>query len=165
MPSAPPRPVERESPDPVTLRCLVIGPSGSGSASNGAAEWLACVHARDLYDVVVEPACATVGLTPVHMDVLTREGEPGSQVLQRLRDADVLIADVTGGDANVMYALGLRHGGSLLTVSIGEYGQLPFDTELVRPLMFSRFAMGLVTAREELVEILSAGLAGHASPA
>lgn len=41
--------------------------------------------------------------------MIAEPGEITEQVFQRLRDDDLVIADVRGGNANVMYELGLRH--------------------------------------------------------
>ena len=60
-----------------------------------------------------------------------------------------------------MYELGLRHTRNLLTVQIGEYGRLPFDVNIIRTVQFSRSAHGLITARNELIQVLETGLAGE----
>jgi hypothetical protein len=48
-----------------------------------------------------------------------------------------------------------------LTVQIGEFGRLPFDVNVIRTVQFSRSESGLIRARDELIQILSAGLAGE----
>lgn len=72
-----------------------------------------------------------------------------------------MIADLTGANANVMYELGLRHSKNHLTVQIGEYGRLPFDINVIRTIMFSRSPRALINARNELAEVLGAGLVGE----
>ncbi len=59
-----------------------------------------------------------------------------------------------------MYELGLRHTRDKLTVQIGEYGRLPFDVNTIRTIQFSRSPMGLINARDELIRVLEAGIAG-----
>jgi hypothetical protein len=78
-----------------------------------------------------------------------------------LRDDDIVIADLTGANPNVMYELGLRHTRNALTVQIGEYGRLPFDITVIRTIQFSRSTHGLITARNELIEMLETGLTGE----
>ena len=113
---------------------------------------------------VIEPACARNGLIPVRADALARAGEITEQIFRRLRDDDVVIADLTGANANVMYELGLRHTRHKLTVQIGEYGRLPFDVNTIRTIQFSSSRIGLIDARDELTRVLEAGLAGAYDP-
>lgn len=142
------------------LTCFIIGPIGSRLAEHGSAERIAYEEAIAVVEEVIEPACKGVGLEPVRADTLARAGEITEQVFRRLRDDDVVIADLTGANANVMYELGLRHTGEKLTIQIGEYGRLPFDVNVIRTVRFSRSQTGLINARKELAEILKAGLSG-----
>ncbi len=113
---------------------------------------------------VIEPACAKVGLDAVRADTLARAGEITEQIFRRLHDDDVVIADLTDANPNVMYELGLRHARDKLTIQIGEFGRLPFDVNTIRTIQFSRSAIGLINARDELIPILTAGLAGEYDP-
>ncbi len=117
-----------------------------------------------MLEEVIAPACSQLGLTPVRADGLTRAGEINEQVCRRLRDDDIVIADLTGANANVMYELGLRHTRSKLTVQIGEYGRLPFDINMIRTIQFSRSAVGPINARDDLIEVLETGIAGDYDP-
>jgi hypothetical protein len=144
-----------------SLTCFVIGPIGSRLAAHGSPERETYEESLKVMAEVIEPACERVGLTPVRADSLARAGEITEQIFRRLRDDDVVIADLTGANANVMYELGLRHTENKLTVQLGEYGRLPFDINTIRTIQFSPSAVGLINARDELVEVLSAGLAGE----
>lgn len=151
--------------DRAKLRCFVIGPIGNKLADLGSDARRTYEEALEVYAEVVEPACESVGLVaPVRADGLARAGEITDQIFRRLRDDDVVIADLTGANANVMYELGLRHSKNWFTAQIGEYGRLPFDINVVRTVMFSRSPMGLINARRELEEILQAGLLGEYDP-
>ena len=140
------------------LTCFVIGPIGSRLAQHGSDERLAYEEAIAVLEEVIEPACKSVGLDPVRADSLARAGEITEQGFRRLRDDDVVIADLTGANANVMYELGLRHTEDKLTVQVGEFGRLPFDVNVIRTVQFSRSQTGLINARKELIKILEAGL-------
>lgn len=59
-----------------------------------------------------------------------------------------------------MYELGLRHSRDLLTIQIGQAGRLPFDLSVIRTIQFMRTESGLVDLRNQLEEILKAGLRG-----
>jgi len=75
-----------------------------------------------------------------------------------------VIADLTGGNANVMYELGLRHTRNMATIQIGEHERLPFDVITVRTHKFSRSPNGLVEARKKLIEAIGAAQAGDFLP-
>jgi hypothetical protein len=103
------------------LTCFMIGPIGSKHAPIGTAPRAVYEDGIQFWESVIEPACATVGLKPVRADKLIQPGEITEQVCLLLRDADVVIADVSGGNPNVMYELGLRHTRDKVTIQIGEY--------------------------------------------
>jgi hypothetical protein len=142
------------------LTCFVVGPIGNRLAAAGTPDRETYEDSLRVMEEVIAPACAHHGLEPVRADNLARAGEITEQIFRRLREDDVVIADLTGANANVMYELGLRHTRDKLTVQIGEYGRLPFDINTIRTIQFSRSAMGLINARDELIEVLAAGLAG-----
>jgi hypothetical protein len=150
-----------EPADVRTLNCFVIGPIGNRHALPGSEERQTYEEAIQVLEEVIEPACKAVGLEPVRADGLARAGEIPDQVFRRLRDDDVVIADLTGANANVMYELGLRHTQNKLTLQVGEFGRLPFDVNVIRTVQFSRSPNGLIKARDELVAMLETGLAGE----
>jgi hypothetical protein len=146
------------------LRCFVIGPIGNKLAEKGSPGRTTYEEALEVWEEIILSACRSCGLEPVRADGLARAGEITEQIFRRLRDDDVVIADLTGANANVMYELGLRHTRDLLTVQVGEYGRLPFDVQTIRTVMFSRSPLGLINARNELIEMLQQGLAGQYDP-
>ncbi|MBF4609111.1 hypothetical protein [Curtobacterium sp. VKM Ac-1393] len=137
--------------------CFVIGPIGSKFAPIGSSARATYEDALEVFEKVIQPACATEGLEPIRADQIASAGEISAQIFRHLRDDDVVIADLSGANANVMYELGLRHTRSLLTVQIGEYGQLPFDIAAIRTIQFSRSERGLIDARNDLIAALTAG--------
>jgi hypothetical protein len=151
------------APEP-HLTCFVIGPIGNRLAAVGSPERETYEEGLRVMEEVVAPASTSVGLSPVRADGLARAGEITEQIFKRLRDDDVVIADLTGANANVMYELGLRHTKDKLTVQIGEFGRLPFDVNMIRTIRFSRSPVGLINARDELIQVLAAGLAGEFDP-
>jgi len=149
---------------PSSLTCFVIGPIGNRLATAGSPDRVTYEESLRVMEEVIEPACVQNGLSPVRADGLTRAGEITEQIFHRLRDDVVVIADLTGANPNVMYELGLRHTRNKLTVQIGEFGRLPFDVNVIRTIQFSRSPVGLLNARDELAQVLEAGLAGEFDP-
>lgn len=118
-----------------------------------------------MWEEVFEPACATFGMAPVRSDRIAESGDINDQIFTYLRDADVVIADLSHANPNVMYELGLRHSRpGKITIQIGEYGQLPFDVTTIRTTQFNRTRAGLIGARNELSDALRAALQGGGTP-
>lgn len=143
---------------------FVIGPIGSKFAPYDSPERETYEAALEVFEKVILPACGRFGLSPVRADQIAATGEINEQIFRHLRDDDIVIADLSGANPNVMYELGLRHTRSKLTVQIGEFGQLPFDVTAVRTIQFSRSERGLIEARKELELALDIGLAGGGEP-
>jgi hypothetical protein len=146
------------------LKCFVIGPIGDVFAAHGSPKRQAYEDSLRVMAEVIEPACATFGLVPVRADSLSRAGEITTQIFRHLRDDDIVIADLTDANANVMYELGLRHTRDKLTIQIGEFGHLPFDISAIRTIQFTRSPSSLFTARDELIRVLEAGIGGDYDP-
>jgi len=145
------------------LTCFVIGPIGSKLApfgTPGRTQWESSQH---LWENLFEPACDRLGLTPLRADKIAEQGEITEQIFVLLRDADIVIADLSGGNPNVMYELGLRHTRDKITLQVGEYERLPFDINTIRTIQFRRTEAGLVDAREALVEALTIAIEGRGS--
>src|SRR3954466_7549025 len=120
------------------MRCFVIGPIGDRHAPFGSDSRQVYEDALEVLEKVIVPACAAAGIEAIRADQISAPGEITDQIFRHLRDDDVVIADVSGGNANVMYELGLRHTVNKLTIQIGEYGQVPFDIKNIRTILFSR---------------------------
>ena len=60
------------------------------------------------------------------------------QIKDEIRAADVIIADISGGNPNVFYELGLAHAQEKFTLLVthDEYSKLPFDIESFRVLSY-----------------------------
>ena len=153
-----PQPLENQ------LTCFVIGPIGDAFAAHGSTERETYEDSLRIMAEVIEPACAKYGLNPVRADSLSRAGEITTQIFRRLRDDDVVIADLTDANPNVMYELGLRHTRDKLTIQIGEFARLPFDVSTIRTIQFSRSPVGLINARNELIRVLGTGIGGDYDP-
>ncbi|WP_329110714.1 hypothetical protein OG724_18405 [[Kitasatospora] papulosa] len=112
----------------------------------------------EVFEDVILAACQKLEITPVRADQIAVAGEITEQVFRHIYEDDVVIADVSGGNPNVMYELGLRHTTGKLTIQIGEFGQLPFDVSAIRTIQFSRSPRGMIDARKELEKALQAGI-------
>jgi hypothetical protein len=144
--------------------CFVVSPIGSKLEPVGSPGRLRYERAIQMWENVFAPACEIFGLEPIRADKIATPGEITKQVFTHLRDAEVVIADLSEGNANVMYELGLRHTRNKITLQVGEYEQLPFDVNTIRTTQFKRTEAGLIDARDALIRGLRAALSGDFSP-
>jgi hypothetical protein len=134
--------------------CLVIGPIGDRFAPVGSLENTVYTEAIEVLGAVIEPACKVFGITPIRADQIRRPGEIPDQVYRALRDWDLVIADLTDANPNVMYELALRHVTGKCVISISQHRRLPFDVGHVRTEQFARTEAGLINCRDRLVEAI-----------
>ncbi|MFJ9692112.1 hypothetical protein [Kitasatospora sp. NPDC101183] len=153
-------PITAPEPDdpPAAPSCFVIGPIGDEHAELDSAERRVFERALLVYDEVVRAACRPHGIDPLRADAIADAGEITDQILAHLNGDDLVIADVSGGNPNVMYELGYRDRAGKPTILIGETGLLPFDIARKRTIRFRRDRSGLVQAREQLHRFLAEGL-------
>lgn len=147
------------------LTCFIVSPIGDALAPIGSPGRTRYEESLAMWDAVFEPACKQFGLSPVRADRIHESGEIPDQIFTYLRDAEVVIADLSHGNPNVMYELGLRHSRpEKITLQIGEYELLPFDVATIRTIKFRRTEPGLINARNELYEKLRVALRGGGDP-
>ena len=147
--------------------CFVIGPIGDRFAKPGSQIRRVHDDALRLFTRAIVPACEAVGLdSPFRIDMLSEPGEIPEAIFRSLRDADVVIADLSGANPNVMYELGLRHTLNKVTVTLTARSDSPqpFDVHVIRTIFFQRSSAGYVDARERQAASLKMGIAGKFSP-
>src|ERR1700676_3102959 len=146
------------------VSCFVIGPIGDRDAPHGSPERKAYEEAVQVWEEVIQPACEAFGINPVRSDHISKTGEIPEQICRRLRDDQLVIADLTKANPNVMYELGLRHTTGKLTIQIGEREHLPFDLAAIRTIRFRRTEAGLIEARKKLSYAIGVGLKDGGDP-
>ncbi|RSS45949.1 hypothetical protein [Streptomyces sp. WAC08241] len=157
--------VTDEKPEEASMTtCFVIAPIGNEHAPDGSPELLAYEENLEIYEKVILPACVRHGIVPVRADGIADTGEITEQICRHVLQDDIVIADLTGGNANVTYELGIRHLTGKPIIHIGEHGQLPFDLSLIRTIMFKRSRSGLVRARRDLETALKGALDNRFEP-
>lgn len=148
--------LRQESDQP--LRCFVVGPIGDSHAAHGSPEREAYEHHLGVFEQVIAPACAKYGISALRADGIAHAGDINEQICRYVVESDLVVADVSGGNPNVMYELGLRHITGKPTIHIGEVGQLPFDIASIRTIHYERTRSHLAGARKEIESALEAGL-------
>lgn len=131
--------------------CFLVAPLGDARSQ---------VRTRSdvLYEQVVRPAAETLGYNVVRADRISVPGSITSQIVQLLLHADVVVADLSDLNPNVMYELGLRHAFRLPVIQMSSRGEhLPFDLAAVRTIFYDITNVADVNAaREALLQSLQA---------
>lgn len=112
-----------------------------------------------VYHEVIKPALLAHGLEPVRADELTALGQIVEQIRVAIQQSRVCVADLTHGNLNVMYEVGLAHSLSKPTILLTQdLEDVPFDLRSLRHIVYSMDEQG--AARKQLSEFLNALLGG-----
>lgn len=89
------------------------------------------------YREVYFPAIRDAGFEPVRADDLFQTGSVMEQIWDQIRKAKVLLAELTGKNANVFYELGLSHAiGKPVVFITGSIEDVPFDLRHLRVITY-----------------------------
>jgi hypothetical protein len=92
-------------------------------------------------------------------DLISKPGLITEHIIEKLQEVDVVIADITKLNANVMFELGIRHGLGKPYVLLCEEGQeLPFDIKNFRTIFYEININKFRQPRQELSEYIVAAI-------
>jgi hypothetical protein len=110
-------------PEPTSKLCFVIGPIGpKGSETRKKADML--------LNAIIKPVLEAdpFNYEVVRADQIDDPGMIGDQVILKVRDADLCIADLSELNPNVFYELGIRHAREKPVIHVAEANTVvPFD--------------------------------------
>lgn len=127
-------------------RCFVISPIGKKNSPTRE-------HADKFLKDIVEPVVRELGYTrPKRADKISEPGIITAQIIERVVEDDLVVADLTDGNPNVYYELAVRHVARkplILMIKIGTL--IPFDVSASRVIQFDLTnSKNLVACRKEL---------------
>jgi hypothetical protein len=85
-------------PDSATRSCFVICPIGEDDSEVRK-------HSDNVLQYVIGPAVAELHYHPIRADLVAKPGEISLDIMTHLLNDDLVIADLTGRNANVFYEL------------------------------------------------------------
>ena len=119
--------------------CFVIMPFGG---------WL-----DDYYENIYCPAIKSAGLKPHRADDLYRPSTIIIDIWKYTQEAKILIADLTGKNANVFYELGLAHAsGKPVILVAASMEDIPFDLRSLRIITYDKNAFNWGDLLKEQIE-------------
>ena len=115
-----------------------------------------------LYSDVIKPVSEAAGLDVQRANEEYRPGIVLQDIVRRIREADVIIADITPPNPNVFYELGFSHAMDKPTILLAQRGaQLPFDIGGFRCIFYDNSIGGKsdveTTLKQHLSNILNGG--------
>ena len=115
-----------------------------------------------VYESFMKPALESVGFDVYRADDIESQQNILKDIIHRISSSDLIVADLTGGNPNVFYELGLAHGIRkpviLATQSIEE---VPFDLKSYRLLEYSTHFVEIEKSRQKLIDYARGFLEGN----
>ncbi|WP_192891109.1 hypothetical protein [Vibrio bathopelagicus] len=128
-------------------KCFIVTPIGAESSETRRA-------ADGLIDAVLEPVCKELGLEVVVAHRVDKSGSITTQVIEHVINAELVIANLSELNPNVMYELGLRHAARKPVISLAVDGtRLPFDISDERTIFYKDDMAGVMKLRETLLSM------------
>jgi nucleoside 2-deoxyribosyltransferase len=112
-----------------------------------------------LIDAVIEPVLRKHNIILVPPHKIKNPGNITRQIVRHILDSDLVIANLTGLNANVMYELAIRHAKRKPVIVIAEKGTvLPFDIAAERTIFYQNDMGGAVELMSRLDESIPVAL-------
>jgi len=126
--------------------CFVIAPIGEKNSQTRK-------RSDQILKNIVKPAAAECGYVAIRADEIFEPGPITDQVIQRIIEDPLVIADLTEGNPNVFYELALRHAFKRPVVQLIRTGDtIPFDVRGMRTIEVDHHDMKSVEeARKKIV--------------
>ncbi len=133
-------------------KCFIITPIGGDDSTIRR-------HADGVVDAVIEPILKDFDLEVVVAHRMLEGGSITAQVIKSVLEAELVIANLTGLNPNVMYELAIRHAVRKPLIQICEKGtSLPFDINEQRTIFYTNDMQGSVELSESLRRMLPSAI-------
>ncbi|MBO0951571.1 hypothetical protein [Fibrella forsythiae] len=112
-----------------------------------------------IINAVIEPALKQFNIQLVPPHKIKNPGNITRQIVRYILECDLVIANLTGLNANVMYELAIRHARRKPVIVIAEIGTtLPFDIAAERTIFYKNDMGGAVELMARLIDTIPVAL-------
>lgn len=134
---------EQKKPKASKKKCFIITPIGDEGSETFR-------MAKGVIESVIKPVLERNGFEDIKPAYeILESGMIGNQIVDRIVNDDLVIANLTGNNPNVMYELAIRHAAAKPVIHICEVGtNLPFDIKDSRTIFYKNDMLGT----KELIE-------------
>ncbi|WP_259065260.1 hypothetical protein HDF24_01100 [Mucilaginibacter sp. X4EP1] len=137
-------------------KCFIITPIGESNSETNR-------KAFGLINAVMKPILEKYQYEPIAASDISSPGSINKQILIRLYEDELVIANLTGLNPNVMYELAVRHAVKKIVIIMAEKGtKLPFDLVDQRCIFYEDTLHDVEITRAKLDEFLSTALTDQA---
>jgi hypothetical protein len=126
--------------------CFVIAPIGAEKSDIRT-------RSDQILNHVIRPVADECGYKAIRADEISEPGSITTQVINRILEAPMVVADLTGNNANVFYELAVRHAIRKPFVQIIQKGErIPFDVAGIRTIEIDHTNLDSVAAAKEEIK-------------
>ncbi|NQN32894.1 hypothetical protein HO915_09420 [Streptococcus suis] len=113
------------------------------------------IHADKVLTYLIEPVCSELNIQVIRVDRETTNGDINESILNHLKNDDLVIADLTGYNANAFYEFGYRQALGLPVVPIIKHDQrLPFDVISKRTVFYDTDVSTIEDSKSKLKNMI-----------
>jgi len=127
-------------------QCFVVSPIGEENTSTRKRADLVLKH-------VIKPAIESIGFRVARADTISEAGIITNQIITRIIDDDLVIADLSERNPNVFYEVAIRQAARKALILIIQKGeQIPFDLTGMRAIQLDHTDLDSVEeVKEEII--------------
>lgn len=105
----------------------------------------------------IKKAGEQLGFSCVRADEINTPTDIKDDIFKLIEGSKIIVADLSGGNRNVYYEMGLAHARGRIVIPIsGDDVKLPFDIGHIRTVFFPRSLHGIEGLTDDLVKVLKA---------
>ena len=125
-------------------KCFIITPIGTAGSET-------FIKMEGLINSIIEPVLNEFSYTALPAHFITSPGSINKQIIANIVECDIVIANLTNLNPNVMYELAVRHAFGKPVITMAEEStKLPFDIIDQRSIFYIDSYAGVESARAQL---------------
>lgn len=141
-----------EKPKPDQKKCFIITPLGEEKSETRR-------RADGVINAVITPVLDSLNIKVITPHGISIPGSIPQQVIQNILYCELVIANLTELNPNVMYELAVRHAKGTPVICIAENGtKLPFDISSERTIFYNNDMYGVEVLKSDLKKMVENAL-------